>query len=104
MNLSTVAANLRNTIAGKEKHLAGLQECIRGLEAIDCQDDSWFRATVTVEFLAINIDELKRILADVEQCEAKGVEQSWRDSPDRSGGQFTQDEIYDMNRSGWIEP
>ena len=104
MNLSTVAQNLRNTIAGKEKHLAGLQECIRGLEAIDCQDDSWFRATVTVEFLAINIDELKRILADVEKCVAKDIEQSWRDNPDRMGGQFTQDEIYDMNRSGWIEP
>jgi hypothetical protein len=93
MNLSTVITNLRNTIAGKEKHLAGLQECIRGLEAIDCQDDSWFRATVTVEFLEININELKRILADVEQCVEKDVEQSWRDNPDRMGGQFTQDEI-----------
>ena len=98
MNISTVAENLRNTIAGKEKHLAGLQECIRGLEAIDCQDDSWFRATVTVEFLAINIAELKRILADVEQCEAKDVEQSWRDNPDRMGGQFTQEEIDNANR------
>ena len=97
MNLQTVAENLRNTIAGKEKHLSGLQECIRGLEAIDCQDDSWFRATVTVEFLQINVDELKRILADVESCVAKDVEQSWRDNPDRSGGQFTQDEI---NRAG----
>jgi len=28
---------------------------------------------------------------------AKDVEQSWRDNPDRSGGQFTQDEI---NRAG----
>ena len=93
MSIYTVRDYLKNTIAGKEKHLAGLQECIRGLEAIDCQDDSWFRATVTVEFLSINIDELKRILADVEKCVAKDVEQSWRDNPDRSGGQFTQDEI-----------
>ena len=29
--------------------------------------------------------------------EAKDVEQSWRDNPDRMGGQFTQDEI---NRAG----
>jgi hypothetical protein len=98
MNLSTVIANLRNTIAGKEKHLAGLQECIRQLDALDDQGDTWFRATVTVEFLSINIDELKRILKDVESCVAKDVEQSWRDNPDRSGGQFTQDEIDNANR------
>lgn len=93
MNLQTVITNLKNTIAGKEKHLAGLQECIRGLEAIDCQDDSWFRATVTVEFLAINIDELKRILADVEQCCEKATADSWALDPDRSGGAFTDEEI-----------
>jgi len=68
MNIYTVRDNLKNTIAGKEKHLAGLQECIRGLEAMDCQDDSWFRATVTAEYLAINLDELRNILADVEKC------------------------------------
>ena len=74
MNIQAVAQNLRATIAGKEKHLAGLQECIRGLDSIDCQDDSWFRATVTVEFLKINIDELQRILQDVEQCLPKEPE------------------------------
>lgn len=68
MNIYTVRDNLKNTIAGKEKHLAGLQECIRELDAMDCQDDSWFRATVTVESLAINLDELRNILADVEKC------------------------------------
>ena len=96
MNIHTVKENLRNTIAGKEKHLAGLQECIRGLEALDDQGDTWFRATVTVEFLAINIDELKRVLADVEQCCERATADSWRENPDRMGGQFTQDEI---NRS-----
>jgi hypothetical protein len=68
MNIHQVAENLRNTIAGKQRHLEGLQECIRGLDALDDQGDTWFRATVTVEFLKINIDELKRILGDVEQC------------------------------------
>ena len=43
MNIYTVRDNLKNTIAGKEKHLAGLQECIRGLEALDDQGDTWFR-------------------------------------------------------------
>ncbi len=91
MNLQTVITNLKNTIAGKEKLLA---------EKIDQKEHGWFNSTseivanrATIEFLEINIDELKRILTDVEKCVAKDVEQSWRDNPDRMGGQFTQDEI-----------
>ena len=85
MNIYTVRDNLKKTIAGKEKHLAGLQECIRGLDALDDQGDTWFRATVTVEFLAINIDELKRILADVEVCCQQHNEMSWELNPERMG-------------------
>lgn len=36
----------------------------------------------------------------IEQLSAKNVEQSWRLNPDRSGGQFTQDEI--DNHGRWI--
>ena len=100
MNIQTVRDNLKNTIAGKEKHLAGLQECIRQLDALDDQGDTWFRATVTVEFLAINIDELKRILKDVEQCAKQASDDSWITNPDRmGGGGWTQDEL-NPNR-GW---
>jgi hypothetical protein len=53
----------------------------------------------STKFLQININELKLILADVESCMAKEVEQSWRDNPDRMGGQFTQEEI--DNASAW---
>ena len=94
MNLQTVAQNLRNTIAGKEEMLAEFESTTlragANLEAV----------FATKEFLKINIDELKRILADVEKCVAKDVEQSWRENPDRTGGQFTQDEIDNANR--WI--
>ena len=85
MNIYTVRDNLKNTIAGKEKHLAGLQECIRGLEALDDQGDTWFRATVTVEFLAINIDELKRVLTDVEVCCEQYSEMGWMINPEKMG-------------------
>lgn len=66
MNIQTVANNLRATIAGKEKMLADM---------IDRNEQGWFNSTseivsnrATIEFLKINIDELKRILKDVEQC------------------------------------
>ena len=63
MNIQTVAENLRNTIAGKEKMLADYQE-VRKLAARG--EDMALYATVS--FLKVNIDELKRILQDVEQC------------------------------------
>ena len=97
MNIQTVAQNLRNTIAGKEKYLA---ECNKALNVqVDPLDAGERMAiTATKDFLEINIGELKRILADVESCVAKDVEQSWRDNPDRMGGQFTRDEIDNANR------
>jgi len=88
MNIQTVASNLRNTIKGKEKYLAELRK----------KYDQTGVSSAVAEFLEINIDELRRILQDVEQCVAKDVEQSWRDNPDRSGGQFTQEEIDNADR------
>jgi hypothetical protein len=63
MNIQTVAENLRRTIAGKEKMITGIKD-----------PDDMFNmearmvAIATREFLSINIDELRRILQDVEQC------------------------------------
>jgi flagellar biosynthesis chaperone FliJ len=96
MNLQTVITNLKNTIAGKEKYLAQVDSALaEGVASSQLR----IALSTTQEFLQINIAELKRILADVEKCVAKDVEQSWRDNPDRSGGQFTQDEI--DNASAW---
>jgi hypothetical protein len=93
MNIQTVANNLRATIAGKEKMLAEFESTTlrsgANLEAV----------FATKEFLKINIAELNRILDDLVECQVKGVEQSWRDNPDRSGGQFTEDEI--DNAGAW---
>jgi len=98
MNLQTVITNLRRTIAGKEMMLKEYNKAVNiSVDPLDVGER--MAITATVEFLEINIDELKRILADVEKCVEKDVEQSWRDNPDRMGGQFTQDEI--DNASAW---
>lgn len=97
MNIQTVAENLRKTIAGKEKMLAGLNPNNPYSEEFKSEGEVMARRA-TIEFLKINIAELKRILQDVEQCVEKDVEQSWRDNPDRMGGQFSQDEIDNANR------
>jgi hypothetical protein len=56
MNIQTVADNLRNTIAGKQAMLDGLKVS---------EKEGYF---IIKNWLEINIDELQRILADVEQC------------------------------------
>jgi len=95
MNIQTVATNLRNTIAGKENMLLAVQQ---ERTFVGLRDGEDIALQTTAHFLTINIGELKRILQDVESCVAKDVEQSWRDNPDRSGGQFTQEEIDNANR------
>jgi hypothetical protein len=69
MNIQTVATNLRVTIAGKEELLALYKEKL--------EVGNYFKQEIrvnqtpekiTIKFLETNIDELKRILQDVEQC------------------------------------
>ena len=52
MNIQTVAENLKNTIAGKEALLAEYES----------------KNILLAGMLRVNIDELQRILQDVEQC------------------------------------
>lgn len=84
MNIYTVRDNLKRTIAGKEKYLA---ECNKALNVqLDPLDAGERMAiTATKEFLEINIDELKKILADVEVCCEQALEVSWALNPERMG-------------------
>jgi hypothetical protein len=65
MNIQTVAENLRNTIAGKENMLLAVQQ---ERTFVGLRDGEDIALKTTAQFLKINIDELKRILQDVEQC------------------------------------
>ena len=76
MNIETVAERMRNTIAGKEKYLAQMREDIKKYNQV-------VNYTVA-KYLEVNIEELKAILADVEQLVAADVERSWRENPARS--------------------
>jgi hypothetical protein len=60
MNIQTVALNLRVTITGKETMLLAVQQEPTFVESIALR--------TTAQILTMNIDELKRILQDVEQC------------------------------------
>ena len=99
MNLSTVITNLKTTIAGKEEHLAAIR---KQMTVLGRPDDETIAMVATSEFLKINIDELKRILADVEQCCENATAASWAGSVDRQGGAF--EDFETRNRDGWIEP
>jgi len=90
MNIHTVAENLKNTIAGKEQYLT---ECNAVLYKDFLEGGALIAVETTAKFLKINIDELKRILQDVEKCCEKATEDSWALNPDRSGGAFTDEEI-----------
>jgi len=87
MNIQTVATNLRNTIAGKQAMLDGLRVS---------EKEGYY---IIKQWLEINIDELQRILGDVEQCAKQASADSWAGEVDRQGGSFTAEEL-DPNR-GW---
>jgi hypothetical protein len=65
MNIQTVASNLRNTIAGKQNMLLAVQQ---ERTFVGLRDGEDIALKTTAQFLKINIDELNRILQDVEQC------------------------------------
>ena len=83
MNIHTVAANLRNTIAGKEKMLESSRKKL--VQRPVLSDDAWFATKATIQFLEINLDELRKILSDVEVCCEQATEASWALNPERMG-------------------
>lgn len=67
MNIQTVKQNLRNTIASKEQAVEEYRKVLNiSIDPLDADERT--AITATIEFLKINVDELKRILADLEKC------------------------------------
>jgi hypothetical protein len=65
MEFQTVIANIENTIYGKERHLVEETARYRKMEHLSGESMALY---ATIAFLRINIDELKRIAADLKQC------------------------------------
>jgi len=88
VSIHTVAENLRNTIKGKEAYLAGIEEDIAILtkdRSLIAYEGEIGAKKATKEFLKININELKVILHDVEQCAEQFNLMSWEINPERMG-------------------
>ena len=62
MKIDQVRSNLITTIAGKEAYMAQLWDRIAAKE-VDPQ-----MTIIIIEFLKVNLGELRTILADVERC------------------------------------
>ena len=93
MNIETVAENLRDTIASKELLVAHYRKVATNQgNALDNIN------TAFAGFVQHNVDELRCILQDLEQCVKKESDDSWITNPDRMGGCFTEDE---MRNEGW---
>lgn len=76
-----IAENLKNTIAGKEKYLAEIEN----INAMKITSGEAMALAATSKFLKININELKVILFDVEKaCEEYSL-QGWQINPERMG-------------------
>lgn len=46
-------------------------------------------------------EEIFRLRAELRRMNEKAIEDSWRRSPDRSGGQFSDEEIYRSRDERW---
>jgi uncharacterized membrane protein len=76
----TVRDNLQNTIAGKVKHQVELEYALTLATT-----GERMALIATLEYLKVNIDELKRILQDVEKaCEEHSLAM-WEINPERMG-------------------
>ena len=89
--LKSIIDLLETTIRNKENLKSQLGSTLSG------SDHEVFNTVVDM-----NISELNTILKDLtsayEGIKTKSIEDSWRDNPDRMGGQFTQEEINDRHR------
>jgi hypothetical protein len=90
MNIYTLRDNLKSTIEGKQQYLEDYLEHNDGMPAVK---------SMMIQVIEMNLEELRKILADVEVCCKQAIEDSWKGSVDRQGGSFDASEY---NRETWI--
>jgi hypothetical protein len=83
MNIYTIRDNLKNTIAGKEALLENYKKASLRAHELDTADKVTIAAMAG--FLSTNLEELRAILKDVEQCCEQATAKSW-EGVDRQGG------------------
>ena len=71
MDVYQLRDNLKNTIKNKRELLVAMSYVSFG--------------DLVVQFLELNIDELERILVDVEICCKQSTRESWISNPERMG-------------------
>lgn len=66
-----------------------------------CEDDRIYKMEARLRTLEKEVDRARQdLIAAIDRTETRSVEDSWARNPDRSGGQFTQDEIDESRRGG----
>ena len=88
MSIHQAKVSLEQLIQTKRDFIASLES------TLSSQTDRLLVAQLS----GADIQLLERILQQIQTAIDKEIEQSWRDYPDRMGGQFTDDEI---NRDTW---
>ena len=77
------------------------ERLIKAKELLARIDHSGVIPQRTHYYLADLIAEVERAHAEIKQLREKSIEYSWYRYPDKSGGQFTQDEIERSRNGGW---
>jgi hypothetical protein len=83
----------QHSAANKEKHRRAAVNCWKA------DNPAWHPGKLPTQ-AELDAQRIRRLEIDLALARQRANEQSWRDNPDRSGGQFTEQEIEEARRGG----